>query len=77
MITLPIFFKNEAYDIGELTGKQVPYKEFDIRKMDFYHINAVSPHLDADDNDKEYSCIHSNGSEFICALTIKEVREKL
>lgn len=77
MITLPIFFKNEDFKVAELSGMPTPYKDCDIRNINFININAVSPYEDEDDNDKEYACIHCNNSEFICSLTVKEVLEKL
>ena len=73
-LELPIFFKNEAFDIAELTGKDVPYTDFDVRKMTFYSIDAISKHKDEADG-KEYACIHSNGTEFICALGYKETNK--
>jgi len=73
-IILPIFFKNDEYETNEVIGKETPYEDFDKRYFIFYHINCISPfHSDIDN--KTYTCIHSNGSEFICPHSPKETEE--
>lgn len=74
-VKLPIFFKNDEFENAELCGKSLTYSQCDIRTIIFYDIECISPFED-DVDGKQYTCIHSNTSEFICQLPITEV-EKL
>ena len=73
-VELPMFFKNETFEVNELIGKDTPFKDSDIKEMTFYNISCISKYVD-DADGKEYACIHSNGSEFICSLGYNEVKK--
>lgn len=62
-IKLPIFFKNDDFNNAELCGKEIPFKNCDVRLFTFYNINGISPYEDVDES--LYTSIHSNNSEFI------------
>jgi hypothetical protein len=49
---------------------EIPFSLNDCkkRKINFYVINAIAPHIEDDFNG---SSIHSNGSEFLCDINCK------
>lgn len=72
-ITLPIFFKTEESKRQELI-KGDDYSLADYckeRKMIFYNISCIGPF--EEDGTIKYTSIFSNGEEFICPLSVKEV----
>jgi hypothetical protein len=70
-ISLPILHHSDNTATFKEMGIDYSLDECELRNMVFYHINAISPYFD---NEKEYTNIHTNGSEYICPLTIKEVK---
>jgi len=72
-IKLPIFFKTEESKRQELIkGDDYSLKDYcKERKMIFYNISCIGPF--EEDGQIKYTSIFSNGEEFICSLSIKEV----
>ena len=76
-IVLPIFHRNEEVNAAELMEKDIPYKDYDLKNMVFYDINALGEQVDWDDPEKPtYSSIYSGGHYFICPYKAGKV-EKL
>lgn len=71
-IELPILHHNDSTSLLKDIGVEYSLEQCEVRDMIFYHINAISPYYD---NDKEYTNIHTNGSEYICPLKIEQVRK--
>lgn len=76
-LKLPIFCHNDETLNLKDGGVDYPLTECDVRTVIFYHIDALSPYLDEDDNNKEYCSIHTNDTEYISTLSVKEVQELL
>lgn len=75
-VVLPIFHHtDESYDAMRLLDKEVPLEEVEVRKVKFFSIVAISPYTDEKGNN--YTSIHANGSEYICALAPEEVDKKI
>ena len=70
-ILLPILHHSDNTATFKEMGIDYSLDECETRDMTFYHINAISPYYE---NDKEYTNIHTNGSEYICTLLIKDVK---
>jgi hypothetical protein len=50
----------------------------DVREMIFFNINAISAYTDDRYNlPSPFSEIHANGSEYICAMSIDKLKQKL
>lgn len=71
-ITIPCFFEDEETETNEIIGKEMAYADGTIKNVRFYNINAVSPYVDKVDG-KIYACVHSNGTEFVSSLSVKDV----
>lgn len=76
-IELPIFYMNDATMKAEELDITMPLSEYDVRMMRFYHINCISEYLDEFDNDHPYSRVFANGDTFTCALSYKELENKI
>ena len=75
-VVLPIFHHtDESYDQMKLLNIDTPLEEVEVRKVKFFSIVAISPYTD--EHGKQYTSIHANGSEYICALTPEEVDKKI
>lgn len=75
-LEIDIFFHtNETSNLDEL---EIDYdiNDAELRKMIFYNINAISPYY-GDNNDVNYTTIHSNGSQFITPFPIIQVRKMI
>ena len=73
-ISLKILFYNDnASELADL-GIETDMSESDVREIIFFNINAISPYIV---DNKQYTCIHSNGSEFICIETYDKLIEKI
>jgi hypothetical protein len=71
-ISLPIFYHNDKTSKFEDLGIDYSLDKCEIRSVNFYVINAISPRKDDD-----YCAIHSNGSQFICKLSFSQVENFL
>lgn len=72
-IKLPIFFKTDESHTAEISGKNYTLEPHCAkRKIIFYNINAIGPYIE-EGTDKRYTSVFSNGDEFICPLSVKEV----
>lgn len=76
-IELPIFYMNDATSKAEELDITMPLSEYDVRMMKFYNIECISEYLDEFDNDHPYSRVFSNGDVFTCALSYKELEQKI
>ena len=72
-IILPIFHHTDQSATLKDCGIDYTFEDnCEIREIIFYQINAISEYLD---DGKSYTSIHSNGSEYISSLNIKEVKK--
>jgi hypothetical protein len=71
-IELPIFHHSETSETLKNCGVNYLLEQCEVRPVTFFTMNAISPYYE---NREEYSCIHSNGSEYICSLKKAKVLE--
>lgn len=72
-ITLPIFHHTDQSATLKDCGIEYTFENnCEIRNVTFYQINAISEYFE---DDKRYTSIHSNGSEYICKYQIENVRK--
>jgi hypothetical protein len=72
-ITLPIFHHTDQSATLKDCGIEYTFEgNCEIRDVTFYQINVISEYFE---DDKSYTSIHSNGSEYISSLNIKEVEK--
>ena len=70
-IELDIYHHNEQTSTLKDIGVDYSLEDCETRKVTFYSIEAISPYIEGK---KEFSCVHSNNSEFICVLKYKELK---
>jgi len=77
-VTLPIFMHTaESASLNSL-GIDIDIAECEVREMVFFNINSISAYTDDRyDLPSPFSEVHANGSEYICALSIGELKQKL
>ena len=77
-VTLPIFMHTaESASLNSL-GIAIDIAECEVREMVFFNINSISAYTDDRyDLPSPFSEVHANGSEYICALSIGELKQKL
>jgi uncharacterized membrane protein len=74
-LVLPIIWHNDDTRTKKDLGIDFKLEDCDTKEIIFYHINAILP--SNDDNDEyNYTDIHSNGEYYVCPLPIKEVQQK-
>lgn len=73
-LELDILFHNESTEVQNSIGIDYSLQDCDIRKVTFFHIDAVTPYID---NNIEYSSIFSSGQVFTCVLTYREAVEAI
>jgi len=72
-ITLPIFHHTDQSATLKDCGIDYTFEDnCEIRDVTFYQINAISEYFE---DDRSCTSIHSNGSEYISSLNIKEVEK--
>jgi len=75
-LKLPIYHHAEGSDALAELGIQSNnnLEDCDVQIVIFYNINAISEYVE---NDKPYSIIHANGSEYVSRLTIKQLEAEI
>lgn len=74
-VSLPIFHQTDESEKLKICGKDFDLEDAcEKREVVFYNINAISPY---NEDDKQYTSIHSNGTEYICSLSVKEVEKRI
>lgn len=77
-VTLPIFIHTDETASLNSLGIAVDIVECEVREMVFFNINAISAYTDDRyDLPSPFSEVHANGSEYICALSIDKLKQKL
>ena len=77
-IALPIFMHTaESASLNSL-GIDIDIAECEVREMVFFNINSISAYTDDRyDLQSPFSEVHANGSEYICAMSIDKLKQKL
>jgi hypothetical protein len=82
-VTLPIFHHNDKTDTLKDCGIDYNLSDTEQRDVTFFSINAISSYYEDYESNlgnikqREYTSIHSNGSEYICSYPIHVVLEKI
>ena len=77
-VTLPIFMHTAETASMNKCGIDIDMADCEIRDLVFFNINAISAYTDDRyDLPSPFSEVHANGSEYICALSIGELKQKL
>ena len=77
-VTLPIFMHTSETDTQRKCGIDIDMADCEIRDLVFFNINVISSYTDDKYNHPSpFSEVHANGSEYICALSIGELKQKL
>ena len=71
-LTLKIFVHTSDTKHLRDAGIDYDYEDCEIGEITFYNINAIS---DEKDGDKIYTCVHSNGTQFISPESPEQVRK--
>lgn len=77
-VTLPILIHTESSSSMNKLGIGYDIMDCEVRDMIFFSINGIMAYTD--DNyslPSPFSEVHANGSEYICALSIDELKKKL
>ena len=67
-LTLPIFQHTSDTRSLKNAGVAYEYADCSVAEMIFYHIDAIGP-------EEVYTCIQTNGSDFVCPLPPESVKE--
>lgn len=73
-IILPILFNPEGSETLTELGLPIPDTDFEIKHMVFYSISALQPYQM---EHKMVTRIFIPGNDFLCDLSIDDVREKI
>ena len=77
-IELEIFYNNDATEAAELLNLPIPLKDHETRFVTFYRVDAISTHIDLDDEDgREYCRLFIGGEDFTCVESYDAVKRKL
>jgi hypothetical protein len=77
-IELEIFYNNDATEAAEILNIVIPLRDHETRLVTFYRIDAISKHIDLDDEEqREYCRLFTGGEDFTCVLSYDEVKSKL
>ncbi len=77
-VTLPIFMHTSETDTQRKCGIDIDMADCEIRDLVFFNINVISSYTDDKyKHPSPFSEVHANGSEYICALSIGELKQKL
>lgn len=72
-LEIPIFWHtDETRKRVEVLEEDVPYEDYEVRRLVFYEVSLVSMFVD---DGKEYGKVYSNGDEFISPMKVSELRE--
>lgn len=75
-IELEIFYNNDATEAAELLNIAIPLKDYERRFVTFYRIDAISVHIDLEDNE-EYCRVFTGGEDFTCVESYNVIKQKL
>lgn len=77
-VTLPIFIHTDETASLNRLGIAIDIAEYEVREMVFFNINAISAYTDDKyKHPSPFSKVHANGSEYICAMSIDKLKQKL
>mgnify|MGYP000278841444 FL=1 len=77
-VTLPIFIHTDETASLKSLGIAIDIAECEVREMVFFNINAISAYTDDRyDLPSPFSEVHANGSDYICAMSIDKLKQKL
>lgn len=77
-VTLPIFIHTDETASLKRLGIAIDIAECEVREMVFFNINAISAYTDDRyDLPSPFSEVHANGSDYICAMSIDKLKQKL
>ena len=77
-IALPIFMHTAETASMNKCGIDIDMTDCEVRDLVFFNINAISAYTDDRYSlPSPFSEVHANGSEYICALSIGELKQKL
>jgi hypothetical protein len=77
-IELEIFYNTDATEAAELLNLPIPLRDHETRLVTFYRIDAISTHIDLDDeNNREYCRLYTGGEDFTCVESYESVKRKL
>ena len=77
-VTLPIFMHTSETDTQRKCGIDIDMADCEIRDLVFFNINVISSYTDDKyKHPSPFSEVHANGSEYICALSIDKLKQKL
>lgn len=77
-VTLPILIHTESSASMNKLGISYDISDSDVRDMVFFNINGIMAYTDGNYSlPSPYSEVHANGSEYICALSIDELKKEL
>lgn len=77
-VTLPIFIHTDETASLNSLGIAVDIAECEVREMVFFNINSISAYTDDRyDLPSPFSEVHANGSDYICAMSIDKLKQKL
>ena len=77
-VTLPIFMHTSETDTQRKCGIDIDIAECEVRDLVFFNINAISAYTDDRYSlPSPFSEVHANGSEYICAMSIDKLKQKL
>ena len=77
-VTLPIFIHTPETASINKCGIDIDMADCEVRDLVFFNINAICSYTD--DNyslPSPFSEVHANGSEYICAMSIDKLKQKL
>lgn len=69
-ITLPILHHTDETTSLKALGIDYKLEETEVKTMNFYNINAIAAYVE---DEKEYTSIFTNGTEWLCTLPHNEV----
>lgn len=77
-VTLPIFIHTDETASLKRLGIAIDIAECEVREMVFFNINSISAYTDDRyDLPSPFSYVHANGSDYICAMSIDKLKQKL
>lgn len=77
-VTLPIFMHTSETDTQRKCGIDIDMADCEVRDLVFFNINVISSYTDDKyKHPSPFSEVHANGSEYICAMSIDKLKQKL
>jgi hypothetical protein len=77
-LEVEIFYNNDATENAEVLNLAIPLRDHDTRLVTFYKIDAISTHIDLDDEEEKAYCrIFTGGEDFTCVESYDVIKHKL